>query len=317
MNNVMVDNWLLEDAVINLHRNPAAPSKPLSDLLMAIVLWDNVYYPRKGHSAWWTEVQPDLQDYLFPIEDDGLDGLQDALGDVSRVQAKSSDQQNEGNIAQEPMIVSSNAFRYLRLSSQNNCDYLPVRERQEYLAKHLDFTDSNVRDMLVKVSSQKMLDKQVKAYVEESLKALLDMPKIEFKMPVLTSYIIMKDTPTGMSPVEYAFHLRQEGAVIRYRSYLAQLSDTIEQQNWREYRRLLSCSTDAIQDVLRLDKGRIGSINASIYPTLNATIDMSFFTVSTDPQKLLTINLEKLKHRKYHLTFLRDLTKHGINRIEI
>ena len=52
MNNVMVDNWLLEDAVINLQRNPTEPSKSLSDLLMAIVLWDNVYYPRKGHCAW-------------------------------------------------------------------------------------------------------------------------------------------------------------------------------------------------------------------------------------------------------------------------
>ena len=88
MKNVMVDNWLLEDAVIRLQRNPTEPSKSLSDLLMAIVLWDNVYYPCKGHSAWWTEVQPDLQDYLLPIEDDGIDGLQEALGDVSRVRTK-------------------------------------------------------------------------------------------------------------------------------------------------------------------------------------------------------------------------------------
>ncbi len=211
MKNVMVDNWLLEDAVINLQSNPTEPSKSLSDLLIAIVLWDNIYYPRKGHSAWWTEVLPDLQDYLLPIEDDGLDGLQDALGDISRVRTKVSEEQNEIDRANEPLIVSSSAFRYLQLSSKNDCDYLPVRERQEYLAKNLVFTDSKVRDMLVKIGSQKMLDKQVKAYVEESLKALLDMPKVEFKMPVLTSYIL-KETPAGMSPIECAFHLRQEGA---------------------------------------------------------------------------------------------------------
>lgn len=316
MNNVMVDNWLLEDAVINLQRNPMEPSKSLSDLLMAIVLWDNVYYPRKGHSTWWTEVQPDLQDYLLPIEDNGLDGLQEALGDVSRVRTKSPEQQDEGDGTQEPLIVSSSAFRYLRLSSQNNCDYLPVRERQEYLAKNLLFTDSKVRDMLVKIGSQKMLDKQVKAYVEESLKALLDMPKVEFKMPVLTSYIL-KDTPVGMSPVEYAFHLRQEGAVIRYREYLAELANTIERQDWKEYRRLIGCATDAIQGVLTMDKGRIGSINAGIFPTLSATLETPYFTASTDPQKLLALKLENFKRRKYHLTFLRDLTKHGINRIEI
>ena len=316
MNNVMVDNWLLEDAVINLQRNPTEPSKSLSDLLMAIVLWDNIYYPRKGHSAWWTEVLPDLQDYLLPIVDDGLDSLQEALGDVSRVRTRPPEKQNESDSMKEPLIVSSSAFRYLRLSSQNDCDYLPVRERQEYLAKNLLFTDSKVRDMLVKIGSQKMLDKQVKVYVEESLKALLDMPKVEFKMPVLSSYIL-KDTPAGMSPVEYAFHLRQEGSVIRYREYLAELANTIERQDWKEYRRLIGCATDAIQGVLTMDKGRISSINAGIFPTLSATLETPYFTASTDPQKLLTLKLENFKHRKYHLTFLRDLTKHGINHIEI
>lgn len=315
MNNVMVDNWLLEDAVINLQRNPTVPSKSLSDLLMAIVLWDNVYYPRKGHSSWWTEVQPDLQDYLLPIEDDGLDGLQDALGEVSRVRSKTVEQQNNES-AQEPLIVSSSAFRYLCLSSHNECDYLPVRERQEYLSKHLSFTDAKIRDMIVKVSSQKMLDKQVKTYVEDSLKALLDMPKVEFKMPVLASYIL-KETPKELSPVAYAFHLRQEGAVIRYREYLAQLSEAIERQDWKEYRQLIACSTDAIQGVLTLDKGQIGSINAGIFPTLNATIDTPYFSASTDPAKILSVKLDNLKRRKYHLTFLRDLTKHGINHMEI
>lgn len=142
------------------------------------------------------------------------------------------------------------------------------------------------------------------------------MPTIEFNMPVLARFILA-NTPNGMSPIDYAFHMRMEGPVIQYRKYLQELSDAVEKQDWKELRKLGSCSTDAIKGVIEMSREQVGSIKASLLPTPSIMLDTNFLTASTDPKSILTIKASNIKHKKYHLTFLRDLTRFGISKMTI
>ena len=74
MERVMVDNWLLEEAVINLRDEPEKPGKSLSDLLMAILLWDEVCFP-ENQNNYWRSIRGNLADYLTPITDEEWNSL--------------------------------------------------------------------------------------------------------------------------------------------------------------------------------------------------------------------------------------------------
>lgn len=319
----MVDNWLLEDAVINLRDEPKKPGKSLSDLFMAILLWDEVCYP-KNQNNHWRQIPGNLADCLTAIKDEEWNN---SLPYMERFPPYRYgwDSENEHFLYERERIdalsefdldcIGARAQRYLRLSGENDCSYLPYCKRQDYLEKTLSPTKWKLSDVMVRISNQKMLDSKVKEYVEETFKSLLDMPSIEFSMPVLTRFIL-ENTPDGMSPVDYAFHMRMEGPVIQYRKYLQELSGSVEKQDWKEFRKLGNYSIDAIKSVIEMDKGQVRSIKASLLPTPSIMLDSSFMTISTDSKNNLTIKAD-LPHKKYHLTFLRDLTRFGINEMPL
>lgn len=326
MERVMVDNWLLEDAAINLRDEPEKPGRSLSDLLMAILLWEEVCFAANEYALWYSDIG-ELMNLLEPIEDTKWDfvspyGLK-SLGFLSYHLYDSEydhyyyEKELVGGVDDSELAcIGIRAQHYLKLSGENDCSYLPFYKRQEYLAKNLKATEWKLSDAVMRISNLEMLDRQVKQYLEETFKALLDMPNIEFSMPLLTQFIIA-NTPEGMSPVEHAFHMRMEGPLIQYRKYLQELSNAVEQQDWKEFRKLGSFSIDAVKSVIEMDKGHTRSITASILPTPTIMLDTGFLTASTDPSKIATIKLSDLKYKKYHLTFLRDLTKFGINKISL
>ena len=45
MNSIMVDNWMIEDIIAIKDDESFQISPQYADLLSAILLWDNVYYP--------------------------------------------------------------------------------------------------------------------------------------------------------------------------------------------------------------------------------------------------------------------------------
>lgn len=323
MERVMVDNWLLEEAVINLRDEPEKPGKSLSDLLMAILLWDEVCFP-ENQNNYWRSIRGNLADYLTPITDEEWNNSLPYMKRFSTYHYRCDSEREHYLFATERNVglqefdlecIGQRAQRYLRLSGENDCSYFPYYKRQDYLEKTLTPTKWKLSDAMVRISNQKMLDSKVKEYVEETFKSLLDMPSIEFSMPVLTRFIL-ENTPDGMSPVDYAFHMRMEGPVIQYRKYLQELSGSVEKQDWKEFRKLGNYSIDAIKSVIEMDKGQVRSIKASLLPTPSIMLDSSFMTISTDSKNNLTIKAD-LPHKKYHLTFLRDLTRFGINEIPL
>ena len=304
MNRVMVDNWFLGEVVRHLRAPKENPARPYAELLMALVLWDEVCYPRNERSRSWAEGS-ELADLLCPI-DDSARALEDGARELLFLYGSEdpgSDPYGLWMRAPES-VVNASALRYLMLSAQHGCDYLPSTERQRFLTAHEN--PKHVKELLLRLRMQGILDEAADAYYRETLQGLLDVPALQLSMPVLADYIV-SGTPEGLKPVEYALQLRQEGSVIRYREYLSQLEQALEQQRWKELRRLLAASKEAVDGVLALDRKGLGSVTVKLLPTPSVVVNYGWFKgeVSASPG----LSLECKPGRRMHLTFLKELTR--------
>lgn len=314
MNNIMVDNWFMEDVIADLRDNSAGCSNSYADLLMAIVLWDHVYYPQNNYN-WWNSFPSQVQNALCPIEDNREEGLDQAIRLLCQHGKCSEEEYNwiqwKDLQQTESDIVASGAFRYMMLSNKNECDYLPCAKRRSFL--HQYSSAQNVQHAMSRLKMQRHLDKTVEEYYTDTYKALLDFSDLRLKMPVLVNFIFdnMQD---GMTPIDYAFHLKNEGPVIRYRQYFEEVEDALELQNWKELRFLLRCSNDIIADVTSLDKRMLESAVVSIIPT--PSVSLKFKGIETTISSSPSLELKHFSDRtfkKMHLTFLKDLTQYAIN----
>ena len=312
MKNVMVDNWFMEDAISKLQDSNRIYTESYGELLMAIILWDQVYYPENKYN-WWKNYSDQIKNILNPIDDMYEEGLAKSMSDLYYFDKHSKDEYDwanwKGIIPTESDIIGSGALRYIALSSKNDCDYLPCSRRREFLREYSgrqDIKSSIIR--LKRFATQYQLDRIIEEYYEETYKALEDFSNLELKMPVLVNYIF--DNARGdMTPIDYAFHLKHEGPVIRYRQYLDQLIDALELQNWKELRFLLGCSNDAIADVISLDKKMFINAGASIFPLPSVYIQVTSAAVEIK-------EFFNRPFRKMHLTFLKDLTQYGIDELK-
>lgn len=317
MNKIMVDNWLMEDVIADIRENKSNCSNAYADLLMAIVLWDEVYYPQNTYN-WWNSVPSEVQGMLSPIPDPDEKGLDVTIMNLllSNNSMDSSDLEwlRWKDIQIEQLgVVGKGALRYMVLSNDNECDYLPCQKRRHFLNDYLN--RENVERFLVRLKAQEHLDKTIKDYYIETYKALLDFSAFSFQMPTLADYVI-KNTPDAMNPVEYALHLKHEGAVVAYRKYLSQVDEAIEQQNWRELRYLLKCSEDAVSDVISLDRRHIQRSKCCGLPNPTALLDLTSINIGLLPNPTISISLDLKSFsniKKTRLTFLKDVAKHGID----
>lgn len=192
MNNIMVDNMLMEEVVTDILSHKTPVSQSYSDLLMSIVLWDNVYYP-KNMNNWWTTMPTPLRDLLIPIEDTRTEGL-DLTGVPDLLTFHHG----------RPDVLVSGAVYYMEMSSRNNCDYLPSAKRREMMVYP---SSGNIEQVFVnayhhlhyapRLERMKVLDEQIieyyaKAYKDMFYTGIIDtrlenFPKLS--MPVLTGYI--------------------------------------------------------------------------------------------------------------------------------
>lgn len=284
MNKVMVDNWLLSDVYRFLILNENSYSYSYYDLLMAVILWDDIYYPAHGSffDPLLKGLAEEIQKLCFPIRE--------------RVFAYSGD------------IVDEVAIKYLELSHRHNCDYLPCSKRQDF------FKRSSIEQYqtLYRLKLQNHLDNDIEEYYRETFDFFSDSFSFTIKTPVLVQYAIA-NAPDGMTAIEYALHLRNEGATINYRKYLEEIEENLNLQKWGELRHLLKLSEDVVQDVIALDKKHIGNLNMSVSITPSVLFDFVSNNAKLSAPILLSIKDKFLNSSKIHLTFLRDLTKFAVN----
>lgn len=318
MKNIMVDNWFMEEVVADINCNNARNSRSYADLLMAIVLWDEVYYPENAHN-WWKSFPSQVQNVLHPIDDSKEEGFKQATELCYHYNIYSSYYDSYfydyDSCRIKPNVVEGGALRYMMMSNNNGCDYLPCSKRQSFLLQYNDM--QIVKRSLIRLKMQDDLDKSIKEYYTDTYRALLDFSDLKLEMPVLVNFIF-DNTPNEMTPVDYAFHLKNEGAVINYRKYLSQVEDALENQNWRDLRFLLRCSSDAVSEITSLDKKNLKSIGIKILPMPSILLEYDGLnaTISSEPSFEIKKKIQN-PFRKIHLTFLKDLTRYAINDMKL
>lgn len=284
MNKVMVDNWLLSDVYRFLILNDNSFSYSYYDLLMAVILWDDIYYPARGSffDPLLKGLPEEIQKLCFPIRE--------------RAFVYSGD------------IVDEMAIKYLELSHRHNCDYLPCSKRQDFLKRNA----IEQYQTLYRLKLQKYLDNEIEEYYRETFDFFSDSFNFTIKTPILVQYTI-DHTPDGMSAIEYALHLRNEGATINYRKYLEEIEKNLNFQKWGELRHLLKISEDVVQDVINLDKKQIGKRDLSVSITPSVIFDFVSNSAKLSAPVLLSIKDKFFNSTKIHLTFFKDLTKFAVN----
>lgn len=289
MNNVLVDNWYMEQVVADIRAGNRYHSVQYAELLSAIVLWDNIYYPDNEHN-WWHNHPSEVQHALLPLKDNSTDPQFLRSEQLLMSQIASS---LKGTTFYTDNVAKS-ALHYRLLSNQNECDYLPCPPRQEFLKK----IDKNVLfAKLARLNFSHTHDKLLREYYLDAYHGLINTD-IVIDRPILSNFII-HNTPESMTPVDYAIHLANEGPVLRYRDYLARIESCIENQEFAQLRLLLKESRDVVDEVLRMDNDSIPSLDMTIFPTPSISIGMEF----------------KFPKKKMHLTFLRDLTEYATNEL--
>lgn len=290
MDKVMVDNWFLEDIINDFRNGKISTSNSYAELLMAVTLWDEVCYPQNAFN-WWNSVPSHIQHRLCPLDDTMENGMPNIL-------------------LQQSDSLEGLVLHYMALSNKYECNYLPCLQRRTSYACY-----NMLGHALIQMKMQENLDNSIEAYYRETYKQLSDFPQLKIKMPILAKYIF-DNTPEGMTPFDFAFHLKNEGPVIRYRQYLNGIENALEKQDWKELRYLLSCSEDAISDVLTLGKKGVESVTFGIWPIPSISLKFRNANVSISESTSFSIKTSS-PCKKMHLTFLRHLTDYAINYMKL
>lgn len=302
---IMVDNWFVGEVMLPMPENPVHCSAAYADLLAAIVLWDHVYYPYNANSVWAAGGKHPLANFLIPIDDQGEEGYKEAVEEFHQDPHIFETQYWRKwvlpGLTNE--IVGVGALRYMALSAKHNCDYLPSSQRQEYLKSYLSQREFSA--LLGHLTAQQVIDASIADYIIEATQPFISGDGFFIEMPAFARYII-DHTPSEMTPVEYAFHLREYGSVCRYRDYLQQFAAAAAKCNALELGHLKAMAKDAIAEVFAEVGHDLLSKPAQVLP--NFVPPTNLLSV---PGKVLAIRkMLQERDKKMPLVFLKDLTSH-------
>lgn len=291
MSKVLVDNWQMEDLILDSIDDASSEriSKTYGDILNAIVLWDELYYPQNSHCQAWhcygIASKLNVADAIKPLND-------------NLFFAKESQEIYEKHFKKKASpMVAEGAIRYSLLSNSNDMGYLPSMKRAEFL----DSIDIGTCEKMLKIcrknrtDSLEMLDKIIEEQFLE-LKSHLPMAKWNFQYPVLIDYIKYNCNDKS-SYIDVALQIKKEKEVIRYRKYMDKFENDLEKGNWKEIIRFDKIMQEIVNDILKISERRSFTISGSIsvVPSINISTDFVF------------------SQKKYHLNFLRKLAKFSLD----
>lgn len=317
MSKILIDNWFMNEVVNEINNDSICTFNYYSDLLMAIVLWDKVYYPCNDYD-YWTQIPSEVMNALEPFDDTNKNWNKESIEQLYKFKNISSENyywQNWNNpILLDPTdCIESSAIRYLMLCKYNEFDYLPHPCRKKFILNYLD--EKSTKNFLLRMNIQKNFSDEIKNYYIEAYKSLVDFSDLKIEIPILSKYIFDNSAP--MSAVDYAFHLKNEGPVIKYREFLNKIEFAFENQNWKELRELIYYSNDAVNSVLKIDNRGLNNISVKILPIPSIIFGNNDFEMNLSSTPFLTLRHFEKHFKKFNFVFLKDLTKYAINDMKI
>ncbi len=276
MNAVLIDNWTLHN-VANLIYTPSFPCgatyEDLENLIMGILLWDNIYYWDNGNSGWWQSAF-DGTNLLPPLE---------AITSIDIPQA-------HGKPALD--IVTDGAEQYQLLAISQNIDYLPERERYNFLRTCSTRPKANVTNWQLHCINRAKSDIE-NIYIEVARQ--LECAPITFRFPLLVDYLFQK-TGSLAECIPAAIHMKHEKSLCAMRSWLYSLHSSLDAGDWTE---VYYCNQH-IDDV-------VSSVNSLSHQSVEVQIGIPFSASISH-----TIDMSK-KANRAPLTFIRDLANFSLH----
>lgn len=279
MESILLDNWSIEEFIsYNFDPNGEKFNKKYFELLEAIVLWDNLYYPNNSYSMWWKNVGQNhiINKVIKPLYDDGREQKKEAEEILKDIRGKYQFTDN----------VGLGGIRYTLLSNKHGLNYFPCKKRSVFLSQ-IGLYSSN--SFINRYNIMGMLDNEIKKYYVE-LNEFFGKNVFDFEFPILVDYIL-QNTPSNMTPIEYAIELRKDKQVVSYRKYLKEIELAFNTGQWYKIFDFKDATKQLVRDIYQ-EKSLVDSI------TINLLALPSF-----------NISMKGIYKRNIHLSFLRKLGK--------
>lgn len=269
MNNVLIDNWSLENIIHDLDnidlllRNPT-----FHNILEALFLWDNIYFPKNEFSLYWNLLLEDsvLKNFLIPLEDN------EEFEEESRALYNTHYRQNHYT-----ENIACGAIRCIMLSAENRIDYLPCPQRSEFIQ------ESNINKLLFNYGQMPVngrnnipmprkelwstLDRELKKYYIEFEKQYSNS-YYEVELPVLANYIIYSK-PDNINYFEYARSLKRKLFADILIKYIEKTEKDIANGNFVANNVFKNDMKDIVDSICSNDRRLITVRSAKLFPTLS------------------------------------------------
>jgi len=258
-------------------------------LLLAILLWDEIYFWDNGRTTWWKEDARIMNKLPFLT---GLVLPQDVEFSVNNIR--------------ETDVIASSAQQYLLIAERCGLDYLPKRERYEELASKKYYSNDdhkNVKNIVWQKFCIEKVEESVQKYYNNLVKMMGDI-QLRFQFPLLLDYI--RSEAEDSDYITAALHMRHTGPLCNMRLWIENLHKHIDAGNWAE----VEYSIKNVKDIV--SKINSPSVKKDVKVQLKIPPEVC---VEFHPEVCVNFHLGRLLDgQRTQLTFLRDLTQFAILR---
>lgn len=220
MRSALIDNWTIERIIDNFSNNTNMISKEVETLMIAMVLWEDVYYFDNGYSSWWRYIVDNMEEYSFLKQLKSADAtcdstfLKDAKGDYLRLYSQ-----------QYTSVVAQGALEYLYFANEKKLSYMPLGNRATFIQENDLYRHFNI--FYNRIDAIERVDVEILRYYEE-LNQILTKTKMVFHPNCLLDYISKSaDSVTDM--FKNVNELRNLKMVKDFRRWVSDLEDDIKE----------------------------------------------------------------------------------------
>lgn len=264
MSAALLDNWTLYDLTYPLGHSFDVQMDNLENLLMSILLWEKVFFWDNGTTSLWKNESrimcelPCLQGIKIPYD----------------VEHKVNQQVADDN------MITGGAKQYLLIAEELGYDYLPKRQRYDYLTTRGYYNQKNA--VYPKVVLETVED-SVQQYYDDLAK-MLRGTKLEFDFPLLIDYIRSEAGFTS-NYISVALQMKETKALRNMRTWIDKLHSCLDNRNLIEVQHMMKDVGDIVSQLSTPQKKgiRINGISIHPFPPF-IDINLTFNRLSRKPK---------------------------------